>query len=393
VVDDLIEVARHGTAAQLEVMVRGLRTVDDNECGLDRVEREHVTQGWTAESLWRMSARLDPERGAVVKAALERVAASEQLSPTDALVRLAEIGLAALADADNPPRSLRGDERAAIVIHLDSSRLAAIGQPATGEPASGKPATGVVAKVRSAEPGREPRRDPVPGEAASVGAVLAGTASGRAARSAEPPRVCARIDDGPGLPDRVVERLLCSGRIRSIVHDEMGNVLDVGRSHRLVTDRQYRALMLRHGGHCGHPGCPNTKNLHAHHVLFWYLGGLTDMANLVLLCERHHVGLHDGEFRIVALGGGRFRFERRGVDLAQPRPNTVNGFDDGDGGDAVDAAGGEGGAENADVACNGDVADDTVAPDAATPRWDGQRLDRDYAISVLASRRYASVDG
>ncbi len=414
VVEDLIEVARHGTAAQLEVMVRGLRTVDDNECGLDRVEREYVTQGWTAESLWRVSARLDPERGAVVKAALERVAASEQLSPTDALVRLAEIALAALADADNPPRSLRGDERAAVVIHLDASRLAAISQPATREPATGEPAarepatgepaagqpaicgpeTGVVAKERSAEPGGEPRRDPVPSEATLAGAVLAGAASGRAGRSAKPRRVCARIDDGPGLPDGVVERLLCSGRIRTIVHDATGNVLDVGRSHRLVTDRQYRALMLRHGGHCGHPGCPNTKNLHAHHVLFWYLGGLTDMANLVLLCERHHVGLHDGEFRIVALGGGRFRFERRGVDLAQPRPNTVNGFDDGDvGGETVDAAGGEGGVENADGADNGDVSDDTIAPDAATPRWDGQRLDRDYAISVLASRRYASVDG
>ncbi|HEY5201467.1 MAG TPA: hypothetical protein VIJ31_11215, partial [Acidothermaceae bacterium] len=28
-----------------------------------------------------------------------------------------------------------------------------------------------------------------------------------------------------------------------------------------------------------------------------------------------------------------------------------------------------------------------VAADAATPRWDGQRLDHRYAISVLAQRR------
>ena len=28
-----------------------------------------------------------------------------------------------------------------------------------------------------------------------------------------------------------------------------------------------------------------------------------------------------------------------------------------------------------------------VAADAATPRWDGQRLDRPYALSVLAQRR------
>ncbi|HWF42072.1 MAG TPA: hypothetical protein VN683_08325, partial [Acidothermaceae bacterium] len=31
-----------------------------------------------------------------------------------------------------------------------------------------------------------------------------------------------------------------------------------------------------------------------------------------------------------------------------------------------------------------------LAPDAATTRWDGQRLDRPYAISVLAQRRQAA---
>ncbi len=353
VVDDLIEVARHGTAAQLEVMVRGLRTVDHNERGLEQAEREYVTECWTAESLWRMSARLDPERGAVVKAALERVAASEQLSPTDALVRLAEIALAALADADNPPRSLRGDERAAVVIHLDASRLATAPDESVsgGEPSC------------SAEPSDESARKAEACDAAERPSVIG------ARGSAKPRTPYARIAYGPGLPDRVVKRLLCSGRIRTVVHDGTGNVLDVGRSHRLVTERQFRALLLRHNGHCAHPGCPNTKNLHAHHVLFWFLGGLTDLDNLVLLCERHHVGLHDGDFRIVALGHGRFRFERRhGRDTTHPQadtPNTNEFVDDFD--------------------------PTNIAADAATPQWDGQRLDRAYAISVLAARRYVEA--
>ncbi len=34
------------------------------------------------------------------------------------------------------------------------------------------------------------------------------------------------------------------------------------------------------------------------------------MANLVLLCRRHHHALHDDELRIVPLGKGRFRFDR-----------------------------------------------------------------------------------
>ena len=325
VVDDLIEVARYGTAAQLEVLVRGLRTVDDLQHGAQQAQREYVTNAWTAEGLWRLSAKLDPERGELVATALRKVAGAEELNAADALVRLAEIGLAALADSATPPRDLRGDERAAIVVHVDASSLPC--HAGAGHP---EPAT--------AAGDFDPHQ-----------------------RSAEPERLYARIANGPGLPDRVAQRLICAGRVRTVLHDGSGNVLDVGRSHRLVSERQYRALLLRHQDHCAHPGCPNTRKLDAHHVLFWFLGGATNLDNLVLLCERHHVALHDGDFRIVALGAGRFRFERRdGKDLEKPfefeRPD--------------------------------DVADYEIAPDAAKPLWDGQRLDRPYAISVLAQQRY-----
>jgi hypothetical protein len=163
----------------------------------------------------------------------------------------------------------------------------------------------------------------------------------------------------------VVQRLICDGRIRTVIHDGASNVLDVGRSHRLVTDRQYRALMLRHHGHCAHPGCPNTKNLHAHHRIHWIHGGHTDLDNLLLLCERHHVAHHDGQFEIFTAGPGRFRFvSSDGRDLSTPLRNPAS----------PDTRPLE--EEHA-----------AVAADAATPRWDGQRLDRPYAISVLAQRR------
>jgi hypothetical protein len=150
-----------------------------------------------------------------------------------------------------------------------------------------------------------------------------------------------------------------------VIHDGASNVLDVGRSHRLVTDRQYRALLLRQHGQCAHPGCPNTKSLHAHHRIHWIHGGRTDLDNLLLLCERHHVAHHGGQFHIDTLGAGRFRFvSADGRNLSTPprasaSPDTRPIED-----------------EQADV-----------APDAATTRWDGQRLDRPYAISVLAQRR------
>ncbi len=180
-----------------------------------------------------------------------------------------------------------------------------------------------------------------------------------------PTRPYARVAAGPGLPDRVVQRLLCDGRIRTVIHDGASNVLDVGRSQRLVTDRQYQALRLRQHGHCAHPGCPNTKVLHAHHRIHWIHGGRTDLDNLLLLCERHHVAHHAGEFEIHTLGAGRFRFvSSQGRDLSAP----LRGPASPDSRPLEDEQAG-------------------VAADAATPRWDGQRIDRRYAISVLAQRR------
>ena len=334
-VDDLVEAARHGTVAQLEVLVRGLRTVDDNDNPTSTPPVEYVSRSWTASSQWRLGARLDPERGAVVDAALDAIARAEGISAPDALLRLAEIGLAALADTTNTPRGLRGDEHAAVVIHLDESRM-----PAAIEP------TAPAVQDAAAEA-------PVP-------------------RSAERGRPYARIAGGPGLPDRVIKRLVCAGRVRTVVSDGATNLFDVGRSHRLVTDRQYRALMARHHSHCAHPGCPNTKNLHAHHRIHWLHGGRTDLDNLLLLCERHHVAHHDGAFQILALGAGRFRFiTADGRDLTAVTRSEQS-------------AGGR-----RDVRPIEDDHPD-IAPDAATPRHDGQRLDRRYAISVLAQRRQAA---
>ena len=76
-VDDLIEVARHGTVAHLEVMVRGLRTVEHNDKVTDR--GEYLKQSWTADSRWQFAARLDPERGALMGAAIDAIDATRRL--------------------------------------------------------------------------------------------------------------------------------------------------------------------------------------------------------------------------------------------------------------------------------------------------------------------------
>src|SRR5882757_9280973 len=123
-VGDLIMVAEHGTVGQLEIVVRGLRTVEDNEQTPASVE-EYAAWSWSSESQWRLSARLDPERGAVVQKTVEMIAGTEGISHAEALVRMADIAFAAVNDHETPLRELRGDERAAVVIHLDAADLPA----------------------------------------------------------------------------------------------------------------------------------------------------------------------------------------------------------------------------------------------------------------------------
>jgi hypothetical protein len=182
--------------------------------------------------------------------------------------------------------------------------------------------------------------------------------------AAAPVRPYARLASGPGLPDRVLKRLLCAGRVRTVVRDG-GNVLDLGRSHRLVSDKLFRALLIRDHGQCAHPGCGNTRSLQAHHVVHWLDSGRTDLANLVLLCEPHHQSHHHDEFAIKASTQG-FVLTRNDGRAMPTYPNPE-------------------GYITTQVQVEGEHPD--VAAAAATPNWDGQRLDRDYAVSVLAQRR------
>lgn len=163
----------------------------------------------------------------------------------------------------------------------------------------------------------------------------------------------------------MIERLLCLGRIRTALHDEDSNIQHLGRSHRVVPERPFKALMHRDNGQCSHPGCASSARLQAHHVVHWLWGGRNDLRNMVLLCEAHHAAHHDGAFTIGPHGGAGFRFRRRdGRDLSAPPDREALAATSGDV-ETVHAA---------------------TAPDAATPLWDGTRMDRD-SISCLAEAR------
>lgn len=84
--------------------------------------------------------------------------------------------------------------------------------------------------------------------------------------------------------------------------------LDLGRSRRLASAGQWRALLVRSAGRCEIPGCtaPSTHG-HAHHVTYWERGGPTDLANLLVVCTHHHGLLHAGFSVASGLDAGRLR--------------------------------------------------------------------------------------
>ncbi len=79
--------------------------------------------------------------------------------------------------------------------------------------------------------------------------------------------------------------------------------LAVGRSVRLATPAQRRALRLRDGG-CAIPGCSvSAAYTQPHHVTGWAMDGPTDLDNLVSVCFVHHRQTELGRFRFVRRTG------------------------------------------------------------------------------------------
>jgi Domain of unknown function (DUF222)/HNH endonuclease len=100
------------------------------------------------------------------------------------------------------------------------------------------------------------------------------------------------------LPIESVKRICCDSHAVVIMENEWGEPLSIGRKTRLIPKAIERALHARDHGCCRFPGCGNRRYLHSHHVEHWSNGGETSLANLMLLCTKHHTLVHEGGFRI-----------------------------------------------------------------------------------------------
>jgi hypothetical protein len=104
---------------------------------------------------------------------------------------------------------------------------------------------------------------------------------------------------GPVSPE-TADRLGCDARRLTI--KPCGTDLVHSRVTRCASYAQHRALYKRAGGQCQYPGCTAKRELEGHHIIPDPLGGKAELANLILLCPRHHTLLHD--HHIVASGHG-----------------------------------------------------------------------------------------
>ena len=111
---------------------------------------------------------------------------------------------------------------------------------------------------------------------------------------------------GPGSgPVSIVDAAELAGRadMYAAIRATSGAVLSFGRSRRLATAVQRLAVIIRDGGRCAYGGCDASHDrCDVHHAVEFEHGGVTDLANMALLCGAHHAYLHSNRLRLIRSG-------------------------------------------------------------------------------------------
>ena len=140
-------------------------------------------------------------------------------------------------------------------------------------------------------------------------------------------RTVCETGDGQPLPVETVRRLGCDATITPVTLDDDAVPLTMGRTRRLATADQRRALRVMYRT-CGFPGCQvRFEDCRIHHVTWWEHLGATNMENLLPLCERHHHHVHEGGWtltlkpdRTITLRRPDGTLHHEGSTTDEPRP-------------------------------------------------------------------------
>jgi hypothetical protein len=270
----LLAIAYHGTASQVERLVRAWRWCDRRED-----DRKHLWRSAHCfvdeDGMVVLRARLTVEQGAVVQRALE--AAADRLYQ--------ESRQATAPDRIEEEVSYEQRRADALVLMAEAALTADL------DPGSAGDRYQVVLHVETAAAPISPEAPPV-----------------------------LELADGPiSVSAETSRRLSCDASVVVIHKDAHGSVLDVRRKTRTIPAPIRRALTTR-DKRCLFPGC-TARRCDAHHIDHWADGGPTALGNLMLVCRRHHRLLHEGGFSVERTEEGDVVFRRpdgRRVEVAPP---------------------------------------------------------------------------
>jgi Domain of unknown function (DUF222)/HNH endonuclease len=313
---DLLVVARHATAGQLEVIVRAYRGVLATAAGAGPAER-YVRCDHDDDGSLLLRARLAAEEGALVLAALEagRDAIREGRAPRPGR-----------ADAnDTDPRACAaeapGGSASAETTQIGDSEAPSADPPPAEPPTAAPTPSSADALVLMAE-------RLLSSEAAGRGSgdnyqvvvhVDAAALADHDDHDGDGDGRTCQLEHGSALHAETARRLACDSSLVRILERD-GRPLSIGRKTRAVPPALKRALNTRDPV-CRFPGCPQRRYLHAHHIHHWANGGRTDLDNLIHLCSHHHRLVHEGGYTIQPGHRGALRFRRPD---GKPLPTTTS---------------------------------------------------------------------
>jgi hypothetical protein len=137
------------------------------------------------------------------------------------------------------------------------------------------------------------------------------------------------VSTGSTTEDRIsageLRRLACNAEIIPAVLGGRSEVLDLGRTSRLFSRAQRKALRIR-DRRCRARGCTISATwCEAHHLKPWALGGATDLDDGVLLCSFHHHRAHDATYEMERCPDGDLELRRRRQGLDRAVNQTILG--------------------------------------------------------------------
>jgi hypothetical protein len=320
----LLMIARHGTAAHVETLIRKYRQVEriaERAAG----ERQHRSRAlswyYDEDGTVVIRARLPAAQCALVLKALEaaraalRADAENVSAETPGTAQGPDVSAETSPEVGGVPEETSGCAGVRDVSAETPPRVAEAPEPYAAQRAD--------ALVLMAESYLASGARPLPG--AERCEVVVHVSAETLREDGEIGRC--ELEEGPWIGAETARRIACDASIVPMLDDFDGEPLNVGRRTRSISPAMKRALESRDAG-CRFPGCTARRFVDGHHIHHWADGGETRLDNLVLLCRHHHRLVHEGAFGLRRESGGRLVFTRPDGRLIDPVPPPVRPTED-----------------------------------------------------------------